>query len=129
MNLKEIKERYDYDNPNGDFFYESINCAEAVQRSKDFRWLIEEVGRLEIIRANLRKLFQKYRELAQNQFDRAEKAEAEAAEYKRWWRDEQAAGNRLEADKAKIIPFIQEVRNSADRSYLRVLAEKLLEEL
>ena len=43
MNLTEIKERYDYDNPNGDFFYESINCAEAVQRAKDFRWLIKEV--------------------------------------------------------------------------------------
>lgn len=46
MNITEIKARYDYDNPNGDFFYESINCAEAVQRMKDFSWLINEVERL-----------------------------------------------------------------------------------
>ena len=45
--LEVIKHRYKWANKNGDFFYEAVTCADAVQRAKDFAWLIREVGRLQ----------------------------------------------------------------------------------
>lgn len=151
MNITEIKERYDYDNPNGDFFYESINCAEARQRAKDFKWLIDESEQLkseiddigsnrrnealdEIATADAMDIFNNFedwlrqskttiercldKEFAAGQsvqnkemdelLDRAEKAEAKNKSFK---------------------DFINEIKISADRSYLREKAEKLLEEL
>ncbi len=46
MTIAEMKERYDYDTPDGDLFYEAVNCIDAMDRVKDFGWLIDEVERL-----------------------------------------------------------------------------------
>lgn len=44
--LKEIENRYDYNNLNGDFFYEAIIHGEKVRLVKDMTWLILELKRL-----------------------------------------------------------------------------------
>ena len=44
--LEEIKHRYDWFNKTGDFFYEAVTCGDALQRVKDFAWLIKEVDRV-----------------------------------------------------------------------------------
>ena len=46
--LEEIKGRYDWNNQNGDFFYEAVICGEKIQLIKDMGWLITE---LEVCRA------------------------------------------------------------------------------
>ncbi len=157
MNIADIKERYDYDNPNGDFFYESINCADAGQRAMDFRWLIAEVERLQSTREAMNKQVVRWAKLYNYQRRRrkwalhqlyscrefacawkqcADKAEAEVErlqnERKHILASRAAQSDRTtkaEADKAKLTDFINEVKNSADRAYLRGKAEKLILEL
>ena len=41
--LEEIKGRYDWNNQNGDFFYEAVICGEKIQLIKDMGWLITEL--------------------------------------------------------------------------------------
>ena len=153
MNLKEIKEQYDYDNPNGDFFYESINSAEAVQRAKDFRWLIDEVMNLDFKMKQNAEFYQtaeKSRKEAEEEVKELQAVfdlqQTRMGKGTKMWRIATGKNDVLpdlgdlldwlmdqiekaEAANAKLTAFINEVKISADRPYLRKKAEKLLEDL
>ena len=205
MNITEIKERYDYDNPDGDFFYEAV-YGNSDRWAKDFGWLIAEIERLMMRSNRWMKAAEesveetkKYKGRCKNAITIAEKAEAEVArlqnerkhilasraaqsdrttkaetevEFKNGFNQKivnaleresryrglaqlevkkleaevkrlrgygstihaeleyaQQRADRVEANKAKLTDFINEVKNSADRAYLREKAERLIMEL
>ena len=127
MNLIEIKERYDYDKLDGDF-YEAVYCGDPIQRVEDLRCLIVEVDRYKnIVKSKSPRKWE-----ITNWIDRCNKAEAEVEQLNNRSLDMQAGWvtkyQKDEADKAKLTDFISEVSISADRAWLRKKAEKLLDE-
>jgi len=55
--LEEIQSRYDYKNPNGDFFYEAIVCGVKTEIVKDMSWLISELEKCRAENKELNRIF------------------------------------------------------------------------